>query len=582
MVNTNIRYAGFFARLLALLIDVTIVGVIPQIAAEWLNIPSLLESIVLTIIWWLYTAFCISKWKGTVGSRLVGLYVLKTDLEALSFWQASARHFYFIVYIFSFSLLTALVRYLAYDYGESVFLLLILWTFPLAMMLFSKQNQTLHDYLAKSIVVDAFDGQIILDENVHEESTGSVVIPKVRKAARVLFIVVFVMFWAYSLFYMSVIYIASGGLKSRSYEPVTTLSKTIDYNNTKIDYYKSELEKATAEFIEAETMYDIFRGDVKKDLTLNCIRFFVRQKGNDDWLDEGSAYRDNARNAYATTVEKVKKAYKNEDYMGHHFYDYDLNDVNQIEDEIADMWDLNANKETCEQMMSAEKMYGLFILKYIENREETKERDTWELQRAKKRDDKEFYAREVKEITKWLEELHRKHPEYSVYKAEKNEMLQKKKQVREAKKREEKQARKSEDLWNAAVNGAMYGMDYFKDVDANIRNEEGQTPLMLAVKNGSDNTIMLFNNAIVDVWAKDNEGRTAFDYIKKTTNREEKMYADRLYGSLRMLEVYQIVRGKANVVESGYRNKTDILTITLSHGDCTEFKFPKNTKCQSR
>lgn len=580
MNNPQTRYAGVFSRLLAFIIDLLIVGVVSKTIAEWFNMSSVLESILLTIVWWLYTVFSISKWKGTVGNRIVGLYVLKTNMEPLSFWQASLRYFYFLSYVISCSLLIALVKYMSYEYGVNANLLLLLCVPPLAMMLFTAHKQTLYDYMAKNIVVDAPNGEIQEANGAGTNIGSHGTIGTIRKIMRGIFIVTTLGTVVYAVFYMSVMFIASGGMHSRSYEPVTTSSKTVDYNNTKIDYYKSELEKAMAEFIEADNMYDILHGDVKKDLALNCIRFFVKKEGNDNWLDEGTAYRANARNKYANTTEKVKKAYKNEDYMGHHFYDYDLNDVNHIEDKIADMWDINANTETCEQMIPAEKMYGLFILRYIENREEAKQRYVREVESTKDRKDREFYRGELDKITRWLEELHRKHPEYVAYKTQKDELFQRQKQAHEA----QKHSRKTDDLWQAAMYGGTYGLDHFKNVNANIRNKAGQTPLMLAVQNKFDYVIDELQVAIVDVGAKDNQGKTAYDYIEVPANRHEKIFTDRLYASLKMLEIYQIVQGKAIVAQSGCRTKAGKLTftLTLSGTDCSKFVFPENTQCRSR
>ena len=132
------------------------------------------------------------------------------------------------------------------------------------------------------------------------------------------------------------------------------------------------------------------------------------------------------------------------------------------------------------------------------------------------------------------------------------------------------------------TSGRTYGLSYFNGINANIRNEAGQTPLMLASANGHTYVVEMLGKAQVDVWAKDNDGKTAFDYIKVPTNSREKMFSDRMYGSLRMLEVRQIIRGKASFVLLDYKNTTDILKIVIQDALCQDFKFPKNTQCKSR
>jgi len=138
-----------------------------------------------------------------------------------------------------------------------------------------------------------------------------------------------------------------------------------------------------------------------------------------------------------------------------------------------------------------------------------------------------------------------------------------------------------EKLWNSAKTGAIGGINYFKDVNANIRNEEGQTPLMIAVKNGYMDVVRSLERAIVNVREEDYAGKTAFDYIQIPTSRTEIMYNKRIYGALRTLEVYQIVRGKAKIVQYSYKNDTDILQVTLKGKECDEFLFPIKTQCSA-
>jgi len=136
-------------------------------------------------------------------------------------------------------------------------------------------------------------------------------------------------------------------------------------------------------------------------------------------------------------------------------------------------------------------------------------------------------------------------------------------------------------LWNSAKTGAVGGINSFKNLDANIKNEEGQTPLMIAVQNGYTDVVRSLDVAIVDVREEDYAGKTAFDYIKIPTSRDEDMYSKRMYGALRTLEVYQIIRGKAKMLQYSYKNDTDMLQITIKGKECDDFLFPKNTQCNS-
>jgi hypothetical protein len=166
------------------------------------------------------------------------------------------------------------------------------------------------------------------------------------------------------LIYVSVFYKLGKNSSDRYDASFSTQYHPKDYNNSKILFYKKELEMSTQAFIDADEMYDIFKADVKKDIALGCIRYFIKREGSDNWLDEGATHRVSARNKYANTEDKIKKTKKNSDYMGKHFYTFDLNMVNHIEDDITKMWS-DKNESMCEDVLSGDELYEIFITKYI-------------------------------------------------------------------------------------------------------------------------------------------------------------------------------------------------------------------------
>ncbi len=410
-MSSTVNYAGFFSRLIAFIIDMFIMSIPYKVLDQLLYTDMNLQVPMLTTLW-VYISYSVYKWKGTIGYKIVGIAVLDITSVPLTFTRSIVRstyiifEFLYVFYIFTF------LGSLPDEYGDIVFFLPLLLFAPIYISFFNKRKQYLHDYLAKSMVVDKVY-QVVSEESVAQTGTKSIKqLSSIRKVFRVIATVAILIPVVYGIFYMTVMYMAFGGKGKTSAIPNKSIVKTIDYNNTKIDFYKSELEKASAYFIEAESMYDILHGRVKKDLSLNCIRFLLQKEGNEDWLKEGRSYKSNARNKYANTVERVKKAKKNEDYMGHNFYDFDLNDVHEIEDKIADMWNINANKDTCEKMLSSDKMYDMFIVKYIKNREAIKSRYTFELTREKDRSQRRFLKRSIDQISSWLDKLYSNHPEY--------------------------------------------------------------------------------------------------------------------------------------------------------------------------
>ena len=88
--NHNVKYAGFFTRLLATLIDIIVISLIVNIIGG--VIP--LNAFIILMTWWLYVSLMIIKWRTTIGGKLFGIEVLKSDdLEPLSFKWASIRFF---------------------------------------------------------------------------------------------------------------------------------------------------------------------------------------------------------------------------------------------------------------------------------------------------------------------------------------------------------------------------------------------------------------------------------------------------------------------------------------------------------
>ena len=170
------------------------------------------------------------------------------------------------------------------------------------------------------------------------------------------------------------------------------------------------------------------------------------------------------------------------------------------------------------------------------------------------------------------------------YKKRKAEEALRIKQQEEERKRlyaDEIKIKIAQKLWESVHKGSIYPLGYFKDFDANIKNSEGRTPLMLAAQNGYSDVIRSLSNAKVNVWQKDNEGKTAFDYVGTSTKGMKEFLKKRVYGALRVLEVEQLIRKKAKIMHYSYTNDTDLLSIVIRGSSCNSFSFPRNTTCKS-
>ena len=128
--NKDVKYAGFWVRVLASVID----GLVLTIPLSFIEVlfgeDSTVTLILFFIAWWFYTSRMLSSsWKATIGKRVVSIEVENENFEQLTFREATFRFLYSII----------------------SYVLII----PILMMLFSEKKQTLHDKMAKTIVLDS-------------------------------------------------------------------------------------------------------------------------------------------------------------------------------------------------------------------------------------------------------------------------------------------------------------------------------------------------------------------------------------------------------------------------------------------
>ena len=169
-----------------------------------------------------------------------------------------------------------------------------------------------------------------------------------------------------------------------------------------------------------------------------------------------------------------------------------------------------------------------------------------------------YRNKQVYDLQKELDEKHKK-----------EELERQKKYASEVKKQQA--IYESKRLWQSVKTGAVGGIGYFKGMNANIKNEQGQTPLMVAVQNGYTDVVRALGEARINIKETDNVGKTAFDYIREPKKR--------MYGVLRVVEVEQLVKNSAKIVQYSYKNTTDFLSLTIKGAKCEDFVFPQNTQC---
>ena len=311
--SKNIIYAGFFARLLSTFVDIFILSLILSIVTFVIDTKSI---VVLVVVWWLYNTIMLIKWKATIGGKLFGIEVLNKEGRALSFKSASYRFFLSITPFVLYILIRGMQHNMVLTPSPTIQQLpQLLFFLPPLLIFFTQKKQMIHDLLVQSIVVDKSEIQ-----HAEKEEKKSVLYVG-RKILRIIGALIFLILAGYLAIYVGVFYTLakqSNDSYNASFKQHYTVN---DYSDSKIIFYNQELETNTKKFIEAKGMYEIFEADVKNDIALNCIEYFLAREHNEsDWIEMGNGFRKNARNKYANTEVMIEKAKKIEDHMGKYLY----------------------------------------------------------------------------------------------------------------------------------------------------------------------------------------------------------------------------------------------------------------------
>lgn len=563
-VEEQIQYAGVLTRIFGAVVDIYIfqlllTGVISVVESSMLNILNLL----LFMFTFGLVPFLLG---GTLGQKLFGMSLVDHSNKKVKLWRTLLRALLLLSAFWWFS-------YVIYHWEEyvdtttyiEIILPFVIALIPLITTFFNSKRQTLFDLFSGTYVI--VSKRVMVTPEGDRQPKRSIL-----EWGRLFLKLLIVGFLAY-IFYIFGAFLLIYGTMSLNHKKAYNQSfhqiyTPNDYNDSAIRFYVKELEAPSKAFVEAEGMYEIFAYDVKRDLSGNCISYFLRQHEEDDWINMEGKFKKNARNRYANTKESIKRTKKNEDYLGKHFYDYDLNDVNEIKSSIANIWgDKNANEQTCQNLLGVNEMYQQFIMLYIENREASLLEDQKALQRAKPNGvlNRKFYQNTIEKAVHWLKILHAKHPEYQEYKIRQKDL---------------RKIQKKKALWRSAREGKLYSKGFFAGVNANIFDENGTTPLMAAALTGTLKKIeRTFLEADVNFRLKNKKGLNAFALVSKeiyVSKNREQIYD---FPKLRVLEVKNIIGSKAKIVGYTYDKINDKLTIVINKGTCKYFDLPLRTTC---
>lgn len=125
----TIKYAGFWVRAGALLVDGIILGILQQIIKLIFGTGNFV-TLLLLVLGWIYTVFMLTNYQATLGKMAVGLHVERVNGEKIGFWRACLREII----------------------GKSLSILIL--GIGYFMVGWTQKKQGLHDMVADTIVVE--------------------------------------------------------------------------------------------------------------------------------------------------------------------------------------------------------------------------------------------------------------------------------------------------------------------------------------------------------------------------------------------------------------------------------------------
>ena len=364
-------------------------------------------------------------------------------------------------------------------------------------------------------------------------------------------VIAFILFFAFTFFMLFWAF--------RGYDGGIGIDHNNAYYNKEFDNYRLELQGANKKFLESDDPYFFFEVDLKEHIVGICVDRYFKDHNITD--AHGWRFGSNISTKFSMSNKLYDEKYSK--------------DLRLLENEgynhvgLQHTWKIDKEVDCNETLNQNLHSYLAKLIFFYSHDYKHKNLQWAEYLRKQIKDD--CYIKFNDEPIKCMDYVEKKEEERRIY----QEQMKKKVKLR-------KVINKQNNLWKSAKMGNIYRIGYFDGVDANIKNENGETPLMVAVKNGHDSVVDSMSSAIVDVYMKDDNGKTAFDYIKQPLSQREKIFSDRMYGSLRMLEVAQLInKGKGEIIQSEYSSVTDILKVVIVGGECSDFTFPENTQCKT-
>ena len=140
---------------------------------------------------------------------------------------------------------------------------------------------------------------------------------------------------------------------------------TNDYNDSRIIFYNNEIEENSKAYLDANNDYALFKAFTQKEMGLKCIELLlIKHTDMDNVHTLRDAFSKNSRNKYVQTKPLIVKYKKNDNIFKNREGAY----ISSIIDPFSRFLKKNIPNR-CEEEVSVEEMYKLFIPEYIKQRE---------------------------------------------------------------------------------------------------------------------------------------------------------------------------------------------------------------------
>ena len=264
------------------------------------------------------------------------------------------------------------------------------------------------------------------------------------------------------------------------------------YKNENMQFYINEFRVSYAKFIKAEGMVEIFRYDIEKEMSMNCIQRNLYLEDRDKWLSESSKIRKIIKRELTPTSGSRKAERTNTDFKWHNFYLYELNTVHSVEDKLTERYS-RSMMNRCNDKLSSYELFREFLPRYIHQYSS-------DLRYSLKNPSKNL-EQHRKDQAVWLKSITKVYEE--ILTAEGNVS--------------------NIDWVEKSLFKMAKGEDLPKDINSSIRDQVninitdrfGRTPLFYAVKENNIHFLRILLKSNVDMDHKDIYGRTVFDYFNR-------------------------------------------------------------------